>query len=442
MKQYLIVLATCLLGIQAYGQLYGSFKDARDGKVYKTVKIGNQLWMAENLNTDRFRNGDLIPEAKTNEEWAYAVEFKEPAWCYYKNSSELGLKYGKLYNYYALTDPRGLAPMGWHVSLIKDWEILFYYLKLDINTGGKLKSKTGWFRNGNGTNQSGFSALPGGTRDLHGNFWDEGSDGYWWSDDFLDGKHIDNRHFMLHHDNNSAGHYNWDIRSGYSVRCISGESMFSKLTPETTKQPQTLISKSESFIDERNNKAYRIVKIGNQEWMAENLVATTFNNGDTIMEAKTNQQWYFAYDNKIPAWCYYNNDSSNDKTCGKLYNWFAVNDPRGLAPKDWHIPDDDEWEQAEIFLGGRDNAGIKLKSKYGWYNVGGGTNISGFNGMPGGCRWTHGEFRDFEKSGFWWSSSALRIDHAWGRGLSHYSTAVEKLYEEKGIGFSVRCIKD
>lgn len=89
--------------------------DSRDGNAYKTVTIGNQVWMAENLNVDKFRNGDLILQAKTEEEWKKAGENKHPAWCYFDNDTANDAKYGKLYNWYAVNDPRGLAPAGWHI---------------------------------------------------------------------------------------------------------------------------------------------------------------------------------------------------------------------------------------------------------------------------------------------------------------------------------------
>jgi len=95
----------------------------------KTVKIGTQTWMAENLNVSTFRNGDPIPEAKTNEEWDRAGANKQPAWCYYNNDPRNGAKYGKLYNWFAINDPRGLAPEGWHVSNLDDWNILDLYNK-------------------------------------------------------------------------------------------------------------------------------------------------------------------------------------------------------------------------------------------------------------------------------------------------------------------------
>jgi uncharacterized protein (TIGR02145 family) len=175
-------------------QQYGSFKDSRDGKVYKTVKIGMQEWMAENLNVDQFLNGDLIPEAKSEIEWDNAAKNGLPVWCYYYNDSQYGIKYGKLYNWYAVTDPRGLAPKGWHIPLDDEWTVLTSYLGGDDAAGDKLKSKFGWQENvqladstknelinGNGNNSSGFSALPGGIRYAADKFLYLKEDGYWWS---------------------------------------------------------------------------------------------------------------------------------------------------------------------------------------------------------------------------------------------------------------------
>lgn len=95
----------------------------------KTVKIGTQTWMTENLNLSTFRNGNPIPEAKTIEEWERAGNEGKPAWCYYNNDPRNGAKYGKLYNWFAINDPRGLAPEGWHVSNLDDWNILDLYNK-------------------------------------------------------------------------------------------------------------------------------------------------------------------------------------------------------------------------------------------------------------------------------------------------------------------------
>ena len=129
---------------------------------YRIIRIGNQTWMAENLNVDKFRNGDEIPEAKTNKEWQLSGENGQPAWCYYDNDPDNGIKYGKLYNWYAVNDPRGLAPEGWHISTESDWEILIDYLGGEKVGFEKMKSKIGWDQNGN--NASFLTILPAGVK--------------------------------------------------------------------------------------------------------------------------------------------------------------------------------------------------------------------------------------------------------------------------------------
>ena len=95
-----------------------------DGNVYKTVRIGDQIWMAENLNVSHFRNGDVITQAESREEWVQAASEGKPAWCYYDNNPENGNKYGKLYNWFAIVDPRGISPEGWHISSDNEWTTL------------------------------------------------------------------------------------------------------------------------------------------------------------------------------------------------------------------------------------------------------------------------------------------------------------------------------
>lgn len=102
----------------------GEISDYRNGKVYKTLRIGSQTWMTNNLNVNRFRNGDLIPEAKSNEDWQNAGINKQPAWCYLNNDSVKGKEIGRLYNWYAINDPRGLPPEGWIVPTVEYWNNL------------------------------------------------------------------------------------------------------------------------------------------------------------------------------------------------------------------------------------------------------------------------------------------------------------------------------
>jgi uncharacterized protein (TIGR02145 family) len=153
---------------------------ANKGKNFGTVRIGTQNWATANLNVVTFRNGDSIPEARTNKEWMAAGESGKPAWCYYKNDPAIGLKYGKLYNWYAVNDPRGLAPAGWTLPGEADWAELTYYAGGQA-AGRKMKSTSGWSEGNNGTNETGFTGLPAGYRVENGAFLNSGSIGTWWS---------------------------------------------------------------------------------------------------------------------------------------------------------------------------------------------------------------------------------------------------------------------
>jgi uncharacterized protein (TIGR02145 family) len=189
-----------------------------DGNAYKTVSIGTQTWMAENLNVSRFRNGDTIPEARTMEDWKKAGEEGKPAWCYYDNAPENGKKYGKLYNWYAVNDSRGLAPVGWSVPSDSSWTILIDYLGGESVSGEKMKSTQGW-RSGNGTNESGFSAYSGGFRNFSYEFGAIGWRGGWWtSTEYF--KHTAWYRFL--HDYNDEVYRENENKGllGLSIRCI------------------------------------------------------------------------------------------------------------------------------------------------------------------------------------------------------------------------------
>ena len=185
------------------------------------------------------------------------------------------------------------------------------------------------------------------------------------------------------------------------------------------------------------------VKIGTQVWMTKNLDVTKFRNGDVIPEAKSAGEWKAYADAGEAAWCYYDNDPKNGEKYGKLYNWYAVNDPRGLEPKGWHIPSDDEWTVLTDYLGGEEKAGAKMKSKTGWAEGVNGTNSSGFSGLPGGGRSLDGTFGPIGGLGFWWSSTEVGTGFAWFRYLFYASGSVyRKGSFSKGSGFSVRCLRD
>ena len=206
----------------------------------------------------------------------------------------------------------------------------------------------------------------------------------------------------------------------------------------------TSIKKDTQKIDkDMKNDDYETIKIGNQEWMAKNLNVCHFRNGESIPEAKSNEEWKKAGASKQPVWCNYDNEISNGKKYGKLYNGYAVNDPRGLAPEGWGIPSDEEWIQLVDYLGGEDVAGTKMKSTSGWSDNGNDTNKSGFSGLRGGYRNFGGNFYNIGYFGSgWWSSTEGGDDGARSCSLSLNGPEIDRSVLGKGNGFSVRCLKD
>jgi uncharacterized protein (TIGR02145 family) len=187
------------------------------------------------------------------------------------------------------------------------------------------------------------------------------------------------------------------------------------------------------------------VKIGNQTWQAENLYVDRFRNGDLIPEVRTAEEWKAAGERGEPAWCYYENDPKNGKIYGKLYNWYAVNDSRGLAPEGWHIPTDEEWTTLTDYLGGEKVAGGKMKStgiKY-WTNKGT-TNVSGFSALPGGLRYDEDGNFGYSHLALFWSGTESGNYDVWIRWLSDVNGRVYRNGNEfaKPGGLSVRCLRD
>jgi uncharacterized protein (TIGR02145 family) len=180
------------------------------------VKIGNQVWMTKNLNVDTFCNGDYISESKSYGDWIEANRRGQPAWCYYKNDPANGATYGKIYNFYAVADPRGLAPRGWHIPSDKDWTILTNYLGV-VRGGIRMKSKRGWNKSGNGNNESGFCGLPAGYRDENGAFFGLGDYGYWWRSNVEADRAWVRR---LSYSDSNVDILNYVHDYGFAVRCL------------------------------------------------------------------------------------------------------------------------------------------------------------------------------------------------------------------------------
>jgi uncharacterized protein (TIGR02145 family) len=203
-----------------------------------------------------------------------------------------------------------------------------------------------------------------------------------------------------------------------------------------------------TMTDQQGN-VYKTIVIGTQEWMAENLKTTFYRNGDAIANVTDDVQWSGL---TTGAWSYYNNDSQYDCPYGKLYNWYAVTDPRNVCPTGWHVPTDAESSILINYLdpnaAGGDNFNIasgKMKSTGIQYwispNVAA-DNSSGFSGLPSGGRYDDGSFNYFGGSGISWSTTETVTNLAWVRYLRYYDSAANRGTWTKLGGFSVRCLRD
>jgi uncharacterized protein (TIGR02145 family) len=483
------------------------------------------------LSVPRYRNGDVIPQVTDDAQWA---SLTTGAWCWYNNdSATYAATYGRLYNWYAVNDARGLAPQGWHVPSNMEWDRLVKYLDADADTtcygcyqsyiaGGAMKSTTGWnVPNEGATNSSGFAGLPGGARYETGGFGSIGVEGYWWSST------VDNAAYpwyrYLNYSNSYVLRYVSAKVSGVSVRCVMNSTPFlttatsSSITTttatlggnvtidggatvtargicwSTTANPTTALttktlngtgvgsftsnitgltanttyyvrayatnSLGTSYGNQQifttsntNSTSLTNITIGSQVWTTQNLSEARYRNGDIIPQVTVASQW-----NSLTtgAWCWYNNDSATyAATYGRLYNWYAVNDARGLAPQGYHIPSDAEWNKLVKYLdAGADTtcisctqstiAGGAMKSTTGWNAPNtGATNSSGFAGLPGGYREEVGVlFGSIDLYGYWWSSSSTENGPTY-RKLIYNESGVNKNYGPALFGYSVRCVRD
>ncbi len=215
---------------------YGNLTD-QDGNTYKTLTLGTQNWMAENLRTTKYRNGDAITFISDNAEW---IKLTSGAFCYFNNQNIYKNTYGCLYNAYAVTDSRNIAPLGWHVPTTVDWDTLLAYLGGSKLASVKLKESgtIHWkppinhqagvdlmINEAIGTNETGFTALPGGQRDRDGNYLDDGLYAYWWTvTEFpgTNGWYIGNNIYIAIPNNwpDMTSGYNLQKQIGISVRCL------------------------------------------------------------------------------------------------------------------------------------------------------------------------------------------------------------------------------
>lgn len=387
--------------------------DSRDGHVYKTVKIGSQIWMAENLNYET-----------------------ENSFCY-DNDTDNCEKYGRLYKWFAAVGEsekscggmkscefaegsQGVCPSGWHVPTASEWDVLIHYAGNFYMAGKKLKSTDGWYDDGNGSDDYGFSVLPAGFKahiykgkatDEY--FYDEGELALFWTS-----TEDSNAVIMTHAlDHMALDSYVKEL--GFNVRCLkdSINDIESSDSPKiNSSDSQNNPGKNGTFTDSRDGQSYKTVKIGSQVWMAENL------------NFKTEQS--FCYENRQ-----YNCDAY-----GRLYTISAA---LNACPVGWHLPAVQEWETLFESTDYKD-----LRSKKGWFyededgvrhEEWNGTNLSGFNILPVGTVYldTNGVFESSYGMGqvaYFWEVSLSLISDLNAINVGEGSS--------ESYVYSVRCLKN
>jgi uncharacterized protein (TIGR02145 family) len=384
------------------------------------VVIGTQTWTCRNLDVETYRNGDVIPQVQDPAQWATITT---GAWCYHENNSVNGPIYGKLYNWYAVNDPRGLAPVGWKIPTESEWYTLRTYLggESALNAKAKEVGTQHWLSpNSDATNEVCFTALGGSQRGYTGIFDIIKRQAYFWTSTEYPSDTSKAWYRVLNYD--PTGIYGLGYvskRSGMSIRLLKEDI------------PPAGCTGTE-------------VVIGTQTWTRTNLDVATYRDNTVIPQVTDPTQWENL---TTGAWCYYNNDPSTEATYGKLYNWFAVNDSRGLAPNGYHIPSQTEWITLQTYLGGDTVAGGKMKEvgTSHWNSPNVATNDSCFTSLPGGNRDVDGSFDGIQYYAHYWTSTANSgsiAPTAHGAQLVNDSSILNMSTAFAARGYSVRLIKD
>ncbi len=417
--------------------------DSRNGKTYKTVQIGDQLWMAENLNykvdSSYCYNGEESNCSKYGRlyRWATAVG-KPDSVCGWSAPSKCELPEGNI---------QGVCPAGWHLPSKDEFQRLLSMVGGHLHAGPELKSTEGWNEDGNGTDAYSFSALPAGYVEWGRYHRDLGDRAFFWSSTEygdsrayymgLKAEKTDYCHKISEDDPmliivpDSCTTYD-DVRVdwkdkyyAYSVRCIRDEPVAYKP------------SKTDRFIiDARDNQVYATTKIGNQVWMAENLNFKT----DSSVRC-SDHGFHYKWADAI---------GKSEEECGYGHVCsLPRGNVRGICPNGFHLPSKSEWETLIEFAGGEEVAGLKLKTTPEWFAESG-TDEYRFSAFPAGHKGLYVcEYEDGEV--FFWTSTQSDYknnefdyaeDYAYAAYSYWYENGMHVRMEGKRIGFSVRCVKD
>ena len=454
-------------GADSSAEALKTMTDSRNGQTYKTVKIGEQVWMAENLN------------------------FKTDSSYCYNDSSKYCKKYGRLYSWAAAVNA---CPDGWRLPSETDFKNLIKAVGGEKDAGTKLKSTGGWNdddgKSGNGTDSFGFSALPAGV----GNAGIYGGEGYttifWGSTECGAENSPEPGDGCAYAMNLDYDEVNVNLPSYaardlvLSVRCVKGKSVASSSSSSAKSSSSSAKSSSssadadgwswnvpkearlnpnvkyDSMVDPRDNQVYKVVKIDvpdanySQVWMAENL-----NYADSVKTPSL----------KGSNWCY-NDDEKNCEVSGRYYTWAAAidsvalaNDPKepldcgygktcgldhgvqGICPDGWHLPSIYEWGLLRVAMGSADVAGEPLKALTGWDYAGtpnnNGTDKYGFAALPTGRRISATRWEKVGSDVFYWSATEQDADDGRYFNINNVYTNAYTYQNSKNYGQSVRCVK-
>jgi uncharacterized protein (TIGR02145 family) len=444
---------TCTYGPAQCG---GASTVTFDGHTYALVGIGTQCWFKENLRSDNYRNGDPIPGNLTDSQWtsttsgAQTVYGEGTSVVHSGSQDEVAnlATFGRLYNWYAVNDARGLCPVGFHVPSDGEWTVLESALGGSSVAGTALKSSAADSPPWDGLNTSGFSALPGGCRGSNnGSFYDISINGQWWSSTpvgiYARSRDLNTGNSAVYR---SSGH---DVRWGFSVRCVRDEGVVcldldndgvcaeneisgctdnnaTNFNPSATEDDGSCVLPGPAQCGGASTvtfggHTYALVGIGNQCWFAENLRVTQFRSGEQIPQIQGSADWLGT---DAPGWCYFEDSLGiTHPEFGLLYNFFVVGN--NICPQGWHIPSFAEWFQTgglrswiatnhpQIGI----NAGGALKttglSEWSFPNTSA-TNFFGFNGRPSGGRNLQGQFLPQG------TQANYHINNTFGGGEAHH----------------------
>jgi uncharacterized protein (TIGR02145 family) len=204
--------------------------------------------------------------------------------------------------------------------------------------------------------------------------------------------------------------------------------------------PPKPVDSSSNHVTDIDGNVYTTIKIGTQTWLAQNLNTTHYRDGSPIQLVTSDTAWSNL---KTGAYCYYNNDTTYATSYGRLYNWYAINNPVGISPAGWHIATDSEWTVLITYLGGDSIAGGAMKATTLWNAPNtGATNESGFDGVPSGYRHYNGTFDNLGVLGLFWTASSYNATVGLYKTLNYRNSELVPDIIIKTAGFSCRCIKD